>query len=490
MAETLGAFNYTPENINFIMGEIKNYIGCDDVLSEYIIVMVRNNKSKKEIIAELADFIDGDSEPFVNWLWNFIRSYFEQQQQQAALASSTSSSLSAMSDGNGGSNSAPTPNDRKQDLPSKPSSKLFVNAVRQATEDTKSALHQHNTSMSDFDDDSHNASGHHNHSSSSRGNDRRRDRDRHQNKQRSSRHNDRESGERGSDRGGERGGNNNRYNNNSDLSSFKVTFSTTDRKRKINASGEMEESADQAEVDTAVQVDEDENNHNNARNNKRTDTKTKCQFWPLCKNGTTCPFYHPTIQCNLFPKCPYGEKCLYIHPSIPCKYGAGCTNMSCAFNHPQRSMMMSSPYGGEYGTPCRNGFACPNKKHCSFQHPPVACKYGEGCMYGVKCPFGHGKPCMYGASCATPACKFAHHTGAEATPITVECRFGKECTNPNCKFVHSDRDESMSTTTPPNESTTAATTTNEEVSTDALSSTLPPTPPQTAPADEEAQMSA
>ena len=24
----------------------------------------------------------------------------------------------------------------------------------------------------------------------------------------------------------------------------------------------------------------------------------KCKFWPDCKNGDDCPFYHPTVTCR------------------------------------------------------------------------------------------------------------------------------------------------------------------------------------------------
>lgn len=26
----------------------------------------------------------------------------------------------------------------------------------------------------------------------------------------------------------------------------------------------------------------------------------KCKFWPDCKNGDDCPFYHPTVTCRWF----------------------------------------------------------------------------------------------------------------------------------------------------------------------------------------------
>ncbi|CAB3984144.1 zinc finger CCCH domain-containing 14-like [Paramuricea clavata] len=47
--------------------------------------------------------------------------------------------------------------------------------------------------------------------------------------------------------------------------------------------------------------------------------KETCRFWPQCKNGDECPFYHPDITCKHFPNCRYGKDCSYGHP--PCKFG-------------------------------------------------------------------------------------------------------------------------------------------------------------------------
>ena len=27
-------------------------------------------------------------------------------------------------------------------------------------------------------------------------------------------------------------------------------------------------------------------------------TQDRCKFWPECKNGDSCPFYHPTVTCR------------------------------------------------------------------------------------------------------------------------------------------------------------------------------------------------
>ncbi|EFA84590.1 hypothetical protein PPL_01580 [Heterostelium album PN500] len=414
MSDTLGSYNYTSEHISFIQQEIKNYLECDDVLSEYIIVMVRNNKTKKEISGDLADFLSSDAEAFVNWLWNFIRTYFVQKESTPIAGGSTDQSSK------------------------KPTSRLLANAVRQATEDTKNAIPAGDIEFQDSQDsDPSDVNGGY--------------------KKRNNNYN--------------KNINNNSYNNSnnnkpskyshsntnkstsSPPSSLKVTFSTSpsdNRKRKINTS--IDEDLINNSNSASVATEEDADESETIRNTKKTDKKERCTYWPQCKNGDSCPRYHPTIQCNLFPKCPYGEKCLYIHPSIPCKFGPTCANFSCPYNHPQRTM-----HAFEHApVPCRNGFACPNKKFCSFSHPPIACKYGESCAFGKKCTFSHGKPCMYGVSCTTPNCTFSHNPSTDVNPtfIQKECKFAKECTNVNCKYLHPEREN-----------------------TDALSSTLPSTPP-------------
>lgn len=64
--------------------------------------------------------------------------------------------------------------------------------------------------------------------------------------------------------------------------------------------------------------------------------KTKCKYYPKCRESDSCPFFHPTEKCTFFPKCQYGDKCLYIHPDIECKFGFACSNTNCNYKHPKK----------------------------------------------------------------------------------------------------------------------------------------------------------
>eukprot|EP01132_Coremiostelium_polycephalum_P005256 gene5256-6542_t len=414
--ETLGIFNYTPNHVEHIQNEIKAHLGCDNILSEYIIVMVRNNKTKKDVITDLSDFLGSDkATSFAGWLWNYIVDYFNQMKQE-----------------------------KEKDLPQKPTSRLILNAVKQASDDTKNIVPS-SSSTSD---------------AMEMGNDSENDRKLNERNEYNN-HNNRQNRDKRN-----RNNNNNSSPNNSHTN-FTVTINTdtlTRKRKSINRDDDVVEKTNSG----TTPEDGSENNGGDddidiEPSSSKKSKKERCQFWPSCRNGDSCPYHHPTTQCTNFPNCPFGNKCLYIHPSIPCKYGANCTNLACLYNHPQRFLHGTSAMSAGAEIPCRFGFACPNKKtFCQYFHPPIACKFGDSCTNGRACIYGHGKPCLYGASCVVPSCTFAHHLTPPPTgPLQIECRYQKDCTNPNCKYLHTERDaEKLSTTlpsTPPPESSTTGT---------------------------------
>lgn len=69
--------------------------------------------------------------------------------------------------------------------------------------------------------------------------------------------------------------------------------------------------------------------------------ETRCRFFPDCKLGEACEFYHPpatttavskqTSYCRAFPACTFGNKCAYTHP--PCKFNTTCVRKDCPFSH-------------------------------------------------------------------------------------------------------------------------------------------------------------
>ncbi|KAK5574408.1 hypothetical protein RB653_009683 [Dictyostelium firmibasis] len=416
---TLGGYNYTPEIVDTIQNEVKNYLDCDNILTEYISVMVRNNKTKEEMANDLSDFIGIDKAgEFAGWLWNFIPSYFESIKQKQI-------------------NDAIMQQPPQTATKKPPTQRLILNAVKQAAEDTKNVR----VPMTEESlDDSQNDSNNNNNNTYSNG-------------KKDFIKKDKQ---------------NNRKNGNSNKQQPNFTITMNDINTVSNGSKKRK---------NLNRDDDDEIDRSNTMNDKTDDPvnipldsivspkkskKERCSYWPLCRNAEACIYHHPTTQCLLFPNCTYGDKCLYIHPSIPCKFGINCTNVDCVYNHPQRPTASVAAPPAMNEIPCRNGFACPNKKGCGFYHPPPACKFGASCNMGKSCPFGHGKPCLYGLNCVTPNCTFAHHSTEQPIP---DCKFGKDCTNPKCKFTHAEEREID----------------KANIDTDHLSSTLPSTPPKEEP---------
>ena len=111
--------------------------------------------------------------------------------------------------------------------------------------------------------------------------------------------------------------------------------------------------------------------------------KEKCRFWPDCKNGNECPYYHPDVACKHFPNCRYGKDCSYVHPR--CKFGARCTSTSCPYSHEE------------------------TLEAESIDTETTLCRYHPFCTRN-NCPFLHpvDKPCRYGKNCTRPGCVFKH----------------------------------------------------------------------------------
>ncbi|KAN0033559.1 hypothetical protein ACTFIV_000020 [Dictyostelium citrinum] len=413
---TLGGYNYTPEIVDIIQNQVKAYLECDNILTEYISVMVRNNKTKEEMANDLSDFIGIDKAgEFAGWLWNFIPSYFESINKQKNINDTTMQQPSQTA------------------IKKPPTQRLILNAVKQATEDTKNVrVPMGEESLND--DNSNNSNTY----SNGKKDYIKKDKHNNNNKKNSS---------------------NNNNNNNNNKPNFTITMNDINNGSKKRKNINRDDGDDQ--IDKNNTINDTTDDPVNISLAPKKFKKERCSYWPLCRNAEDCIYYHPTTQCLLFPNCTYGDKCLYIHPSIPCKYGVNCKNVDCVYNHPQRPAASVAAPPAMSEIPCRNGFACPNKKTgCGFYHPPPACKFGTTCNMGKACPFGHGKPCLYSLNCVTPNCTFAHHSTEQPIP---DCKYGKDCTNPKCKFNHTEEREIDKTV---------------DMNTDHLSSTLPSTPPK------------
>ena len=143
----------------------------------------------------------------------------------------------------------------------------------------------------------------------------------------------------------------------------------------------------------------------------------KCQYWPNCRSGAECPFFHPTEPCKYFPNCTHGHACLRIHPQVPCRYQEKCINPTCNYIH-----------RGDIGGGSSTALA------------EILCKFHPRCS-NPSCPFLHPleKPCRLGANCTRTDCHFQHPEGRNITGkslVNLPCRFGKQCTRVLCPYQH------------------------------------------------------
>lgn len=120
-----------------------------------------------------------------------------------------------------------------------------------------------------------------------------------------------------------------------------------------------------------------------------------------------------------------------------CRFNLTCSNKDCKFAH----QSPAAPRGItiDVNDVCSFGAACKNFK-CVGRHPSPAtkaahqseldCKFWPNCQ-NPHCLFKHPSkpPCRNGGDCKTPACEFYH--------TTVMCKF-KPCTNRFCTFKHED----------------------------------------------------
>lgn len=120
-----------------------------------------------------------------------------------------------------------------------------------------------------------------------------------------------------------------------------------------------------------------------------------------------------------------------------CRFNLACTNSGCKFAH--QSPAAPPGVSIDVNDACSFGIACKNYK-CTGRHPSPAtkvahqseqdCKFFPNCQ-NPRCPFRHPSkpPCRNGADCKVEGCEFYH--------TTVMCKFNP-CTNRYCTFKHAE----------------------------------------------------
>jgi len=139
--------------------------------------------------------------------------------------------------------------------------------------------------------------------------------------------------------------------------------------------------------------------------------KERCKHYPNCTFGNNCLYIHPTsdVSCKFGANCTR-QDCTFTHPppisTIPCKNGFACyffNGDQCTYFHPQEA--------------CRFGDKCTKGTGCSYSHGPQ-CKFGsrcnrQGCTYAHLMNSSRSRtsqtPCKFGENCKNKeSCNFVH----------------------------------------------------------------------------------
>lgn len=132
--------------------------------------------------------------------------------------------------------------------------------------------------------------------------------------------------------------------------------------------------------------------------------KERCKYFPLCRQGDSCEFLHPSTNCKAFPACKFGDKCLYLHPM--CKYDKTCHRLDCTYMHtkPLAGHVSSAPPLASSVVPVQN------YKTITAKPLPQLCRFYPGCSNGDLCPYYHPKLCRFGKHCMNKVeCNFYHY---------------------------------------------------------------------------------
>lgn len=132
--------------------------------------------------------------------------------------------------------------------------------------------------------------------------------------------------------------------------------------------------------------------------------KERCKYFPLCRQGDSCEFLHPSTNCKAFPACKFGDKCLYLHPM--CKYDKTCHRPDCNYMHtkPLSAHASTAPPLASSVVPVQN------YKTITAKPLPQLCRFYPGCSNGDLCPYYHPKLCRFGKHCMNKVeCNFYHY---------------------------------------------------------------------------------
>lgn len=124
-----------------------------------------------------------------------------------------------------------------------------------------------------------------------------------------------------------------------------------------------------------------------------------------------------------------------------CRWGTRCTDPSCVYSHPSTAAASRKQADG----PSNNSEGAPLDDPLVLRKEP--CRFGSGCTK-VDCDFSHVSPAVAftkaklerqgGTAAAAAAAALASFTASNTETDRSACRFQQECTNPSCAYVHFD----------------------------------------------------
>ncbi|KAG0010130.1 hypothetical protein BGZ80_001760 [Entomortierella chlamydospora] len=144
-------------------------------------------------------------------------------------------------------------------------------------------------------------------------------------------------------------------------------------------------------------------------------------------------------RCRFWPNCSQGEACQYWHPRELCADFPNCSKTSdtCLYIHP-----LAEPTAEQVAAAARQVLMQSMRNNTNNKNVNGS---GEGeaktpVLNALQMPFALGsqpsaQDCKFGARCTRPDCKF-RHPQKEANPQQQQCRFFPHCTKPNCPFFH------------------------------------------------------
>ncbi|GMR59540.1 hypothetical protein PMAYCL1PPCAC_29735 [Pristionchus mayeri] len=161
----------------------------------------------------------------------------------------------------------------------------------------------------------------------------------------------------------------------------------------------------------------------------------RCKFFPNCKEGDECIYFHPSRPCTNFPRCSFGSRCMYTHPK--CKFDAACNNSACPFTHTvhKKAIAVVAPRQTTVAAVSAvvpvavetTAAAVMEEKKTKIEPDVPLVPAPPLSRTRVPSTLMSTIPCRFAAGCTNPSCAYKHPT---------ECRFGQNCRNSYCYFYH------------------------------------------------------